>query len=125
MDEPSRNRPLLLFAPGAGAPSSSRWMVAWRRRLQALGDVVPFDYPYMQAGRRTPDRPPALIAALDDVQSVGRGHARAHRRQIIERAQRIARALDEQDRRAQRQEHLVAQRARVARPQRVAQADQA
>jgi len=63
MDEPSRNRPLLLFAPGAGAPSSSRWMVAWRRRLQALGDVVPFDYPYMQAGRRTPDRPPALIAA--------------------------------------------------------------
>ena len=63
-------RPLFLFAPGAGAPSSSAWMVAWRRRLATLGDVVVFDYPYMRAGRRSPDRLPALVAAhraaLDD-----------------------------------------------------------
>jgi predicted alpha/beta-hydrolase family hydrolase len=38
-------------------------MQAWRQRLGALGDVVTFDYPYMKAGRRAPDRPPALIAA--------------------------------------------------------------
>jgi hypothetical protein len=52
-----------LFAPGAGAPSSSRWMVAWRKRLATLGEVAAFDYPYMLAGRRSPDRAPALIAA--------------------------------------------------------------
>src|SRR6185312_15827285 len=29
-------RPSFLFAPGAGAPSTSAWMVAWRERLHAL-----------------------------------------------------------------------------------------
>jgi uncharacterized protein len=52
-----------LFAPGAGAPSSSPWMRAWRDRLAALGDVTPLDYPYTRAGRKTPDRLPVLIAA--------------------------------------------------------------
>ena len=56
-------RRLFLFAPGAGASSASAWMQAWRGRLATLGDVVTFDYPYMKAGRRAPDRPPALIAA--------------------------------------------------------------
>jgi predicted alpha/beta-hydrolase family hydrolase len=60
---PTPGRPLLLLAPGAGAPSSSPWMVAWRDRLAALGQVVPFDYPYMRAGRRSPDRLPTLVAA--------------------------------------------------------------
>ncbi len=57
------SRPLLLFAPGAGAPSSSPWMSAWAERLGALGDVVRFDYPYMRAGRRSPDKLPVLVAA--------------------------------------------------------------
>jgi predicted alpha/beta-hydrolase family hydrolase len=56
-------RPTFLFAPGAGAPSTSAWMIAWRDRLQTLGDVTTFDYPYMRAGRRMPDRLPALIEA--------------------------------------------------------------
>jgi predicted alpha/beta-hydrolase family hydrolase len=56
-----------LFAHGAGAPSSSAWMRAWRKRLAALGDVTAFDYPYMRAGRKTPDRLPALIAAHREV----------------------------------------------------------
>ncbi len=55
--------PLFLFAPGAGASSASPWMQAWRDRLATLGGVVTFDYPYMKAGRRVPDRLPALIAA--------------------------------------------------------------
>jgi predicted alpha/beta-hydrolase family hydrolase len=55
--------PLILFAHGAGAPSSSRWMIAWADRLRALGPVVPFDYPYMKAGRKTPDRAPVLLEA--------------------------------------------------------------
>jgi uncharacterized protein len=55
--------PLILFAHGAGAPSRSGWMVAWADRLRALGEVVTFDYPYMAAGRKSPDRPPVLLAA--------------------------------------------------------------
>lgn len=55
--------PLFLMAHGAGAPSSSAWMGAWAERLSALGPVVRFDYPYMAAGKRMPDRMPTLIAA--------------------------------------------------------------
>jgi uncharacterized protein len=54
---------LVLLAPGAGAPSTSPWMERWAARLAALGDVVRFDYPYAKAGRRSPDRLPALVAA--------------------------------------------------------------
>jgi len=56
-------RPLLVFAPGAGAPSRSPWMERWARRLGTLGEVVRFDYPYARAGRRAPDRLPVLVAA--------------------------------------------------------------
>ena len=56
-------RPSFLFAHGAGAPSSSAWMVAWRKRLATVGDVTAFDYPYMRAGRKAPDRLPVLIDA--------------------------------------------------------------
>lgn len=52
-----------LFAPGAGAASSSSWMQAWGKRLAALGRVEFFDYPYMLAGRRSPDRQPVLVHA--------------------------------------------------------------
>jgi len=57
------SRPLVLLAPGAGAPSTSPWMQGWRARLASLGDVVAFDYPYRKEGRRSPDRLPALVAA--------------------------------------------------------------
>jgi predicted alpha/beta-hydrolase family hydrolase len=56
-------RPWFLFAHGAGAPSRSTWMRAWSERLQSLGHVTTFDYPYMRAGRKMPDRLPVLIAA--------------------------------------------------------------
>jgi predicted alpha/beta-hydrolase family hydrolase len=55
--------PIILFAHGAGAPSTSGWMRAWARRLAELGEVVPFDYPYMKAKRKSPDRQPVLVAA--------------------------------------------------------------
>ncbi|MBI4951287.1 MAG: dienelactone hydrolase family protein, partial [Myxococcales bacterium] len=54
---------LLLFAPGAGAPSTSAWMEGWAERLAALGVVRRFDYPYVRAGRGRPDRQPVLVAA--------------------------------------------------------------
>ena len=56
-------RPLFLFAPGAGAPSSHPWMQHWKQRLSAVGDVEFFDYDYMREGRRRPDPLPQLIAA--------------------------------------------------------------
>jgi len=69
------SRPTFVFAHGAGAPSSSGWMVAWRKRLETLGDVVTFDYPYMRAGRKTPDRLPALITAHREVLAQARASA--------------------------------------------------
>jgi predicted alpha/beta-hydrolase family hydrolase len=56
-------RPLILFAPGAGAPSSSPWMSAWAERLGTVGEVLRLDYPYALAGRRSPDRLPVLVEA--------------------------------------------------------------
>jgi predicted alpha/beta-hydrolase family hydrolase len=57
------SKPLLLFAPGAGAPSSRPWMRAWAERLSTIGNVRTFDYDYMREGRRRPDPPPLLVAA--------------------------------------------------------------
>jgi predicted alpha/beta-hydrolase family hydrolase len=55
--------PAFLFAPGAGAGSSSTWMRAWAARLQTMGPVTSFDYPYRLAGRKAPDRPEILVRA--------------------------------------------------------------
>jgi predicted alpha/beta-hydrolase family hydrolase len=77
-------RPLLLFAPGAGAPSTSAWMTAWAERLAPLGDVVRFDYPYMKVRvetgkRRPPDKLPVLVAA----HAAALAAARAARRPVL------------------------------------------
>ena len=70
-------RPLFLFAPGAGAPSTHPWMQRWKERLATIGDVETFDYSYMQQGQRRPDRLPQLIAthrqALADARQGGTG----------------------------------------------------
>jgi hypothetical protein len=55
-------KPLFLFAPGAGAPSSHPWMQNWKERLSEIGDVETFDYDYMREGRKRPDPLPRLIA---------------------------------------------------------------
>ena len=57
------SRRLILFAPGAGAPSSHPWMQNWKQRLSEIGEVETFDYDYMRAGRKRTDRLPQLIAA--------------------------------------------------------------
>src|SRR5882724_393537 len=56
-------KPLILIAPGAGAPSSHPWMQNWKVRLSEIGDVETFDYDYMREGRKRPDPLPQLIAA--------------------------------------------------------------
>jgi predicted alpha/beta-hydrolase family hydrolase len=58
----NKTRPVCVFAPGAGAPSSHPWMKAWKERLASLGDVTTFDYDYMAERRGRPDPLPVLIA---------------------------------------------------------------
>jgi hypothetical protein len=41
-------------------------MRRWANHLGAFGRVVPFDYPYMVAGRRSPDPLPRLVRAHRD-----------------------------------------------------------
>jgi len=62
-----------LLAPGAGAPSSTPWMQGFRARLAALARTECFDYPYQQAGRRTPDRHAVLVAAHREAFAALRG----------------------------------------------------
>ena len=54
-------KPLFLFAPGAGAPSSHRWRVHWTELIKTIGNVCPFDYSYAAEGRKRPDPLPQLI----------------------------------------------------------------
>jgi uncharacterized protein len=65
-------KPLILFAPGAGAPSSHQWIRDWKDRLSEIGDVETFDYDYMREGRKRPDHLPKLIAAHRNALSAAR-----------------------------------------------------
>lgn len=56
-------KPLLLFAPGAGAPASHPWMQNWKDLLGEIGEVETFDYDYMREGRKRPDPLSQLVAA--------------------------------------------------------------
>jgi uncharacterized protein len=54
----------LVLAHGAGAGQTSAFMVRTAAELSARGLVVAtFDFPYITAGRRVPDRAPVLEAA--------------------------------------------------------------
>jgi predicted alpha/beta-hydrolase family hydrolase len=50
-------------------------MQRWRQRLQEMGEIETFDYPYMREGRRRPDRLPQLIAAHRAALAAGRPKA--------------------------------------------------
>ncbi|KAL2547629.1 alpha/beta-hydrolase superfamily protein [Forsythia ovata] len=63
--------PLVVFAHGAGAPSSSDWMVRWKDMLaKALNavEVVTFDYPYIAGGKRkAPPKAEKLVEFHSDI----------------------------------------------------------
>jgi hypothetical protein len=68
--------PAVLLAHGAGAGGDHPFVIGLRDRLVAAGHpTLTFDYPYMEAGRRAPDRMPILLAchlaALRRLQSYG------------------------------------------------------
>jgi predicted alpha/beta-hydrolase family hydrolase len=48
-------------------------MQRWKERLSTLGDVVTFDYPYMQERRKRPDPLPQLVAAHRQALADARG----------------------------------------------------
>ncbi len=55
----------LILGHGAGAPQSSDFMVAFAEGLARRGaDVVTFNFPYMEQGRRLPDRSETLEACF-------------------------------------------------------------
>lgn len=67
--------PRLLFAHGAGAGETHPWMTDVASRLCAAGvTVVTFEFPYMQAGRRAPDRGPLLERAYAEAWREVAGH---------------------------------------------------
>ena len=47
-------------------------MEGWAERLEAFGHVRRFDYPYMEAGRRAPDRLPKLLVRHREVLAAAR-----------------------------------------------------
>ncbi|XP_047966226.1 KAT8 regulatory NSL complex subunit 3 isoform X1 [Salvia hispanica] len=66
-----QDSPVVVLAHGAGAPSSSDWMIRWKdmlaRTLNAI-EVVTFDYPYIAGGkRRAPPKAEKLVDFHYDV----------------------------------------------------------
>ncbi len=69
--------PVVIVAHGAGAGHEHPWMVGLTSRLAAAGCATwSFDYAYMAAGRRAPDRLPKLLdvhwAVVDALAADGR-----------------------------------------------------
>lgn len=57
-------RGALLLAPGAGASRDQPALVTIERALAPAVTVERMDFPYRKAGRKAPDRPPVLLAAV-------------------------------------------------------------
>ena len=68
----------LVLGHGAGAPQTSDFMLTFAQALAARGfPTVTFNFPYMEEGRRLPDRSPVLEAAFRAVIAAVRGRAGA------------------------------------------------
>ncbi|KAL3844491.1 hypothetical protein ACJIZ3_001894 [Penstemon smallii] len=69
--EKKEKTPVIVFAHGAGAPSSSDWMIRWKDMLsKALNaiEVVTFDYPYISGGKkRAPPKAEKLVEFHCDI----------------------------------------------------------
>ncbi|KAI7742468.1 hypothetical protein M8C21_007629 [Ambrosia artemisiifolia] len=66
----NRDSPVVVFAHGAGAPSSSEWMIRWKNLLEnALNavEVITFDYPYINGRRKAAPKPEKLVGFHSDI----------------------------------------------------------
>ena len=70
-----RARSGLLLAHGAGAGQRSRFMIEAAQALAARGvTTATFDFPYVTAGRKVPDKGPVLESAWRDAIAAARAH---------------------------------------------------
>jgi hypothetical protein len=77
-------RSTFVMAHGAGAGQRSPFMTGFARALAGLGlDVVTFNFPYTEQGRRVPDRAPVLEACYEAVVNAARLEVRAGGRLVI------------------------------------------
>ena len=75
---------LFVFAHGAGAGQSSPFMCRYSELLAARGiAVVTFDFAYMAARRKLPDRPPALERAFLAAMAAAAAHTPSARAIVV------------------------------------------
>jgi predicted alpha/beta-hydrolase family hydrolase len=74
----------VVLAHGAGAGQTSAFMVDYAGALAALGlDVVTFNFPYTERGRKLPDRRPVLEACFRSVVEAARLQRASARRALF------------------------------------------
>ncbi|KAI7730905.1 hypothetical protein M8C21_013327 [Ambrosia artemisiifolia] len=64
-----RNSPVVVFAHGSGAPSTSQWIIRWKNLLAtALNavEVATFDYPFIRAASKAIPKPETLVGFHSD-----------------------------------------------------------
>jgi uncharacterized protein len=80
--DPAGAETVLVLAHGAGSGMRAPFMEGFAEEIGRLGvATLRFEFPYMQAGRRAPDRPPVLIDAWRD--AFADGVSRAGRRRVF------------------------------------------
>ena len=78
-DGPARSKHVFLFAHGAGAPMTHPFMAAVAKGMGERGiRVVRFNFPYMAAGKKVPDKQPVLLEAWRRVIADHGGGAKVH-----------------------------------------------
>jgi uncharacterized protein len=73
---PDNARAMLVLGHGAGSPMTSPFLTGFCTAIAQFGIATHrFDFPYMRAGRRSPDRTPVLVAAYRDAAQRAAGAA--------------------------------------------------
>lgn len=74
--QPDQSTAMLVVAHGAGAGMEHPFLQGFAEAMAREGvSTLRFNFPYREAGRRFPDRPPAAIAAWQDVMRTAAGLA--------------------------------------------------
>src|SRR5690242_21944470 len=75
--DPAGSDAVLVLAHGAGSGMRSPFMAGFAEEIGRLGvATLRFEFPYMQAGRRAPDRPQVLLDSWRDAFAEGVAGAR-------------------------------------------------
>ncbi|MFJ6078077.1 alpha/beta family hydrolase [Pseudarthrobacter sp. NPDC092419] len=78
-ERPAGPTATLVVAHGAGAGMDHPFLTGFTAALNGLGvATLRFNFPYREAGRRFPDRPPAAIATWRAVMAAAAGEAARH-----------------------------------------------